>query len=138
MCSDYFRRLKTIFVPTNLTLQSTSAPPRRVEPSSDGVFSQCQNLWLQSSGSDCFTTQSRSEKGRVVAKRSVQSRPWSSGPRALQSRGSAKGVLYNPLFCPLALRFASCLPARLTHPGVQVLFGKGKTVEYVQGLRGMS
>lgn len=91
MCSDYFRRLKTIFVPTNLTLQSTSAPPRRVEPSSDGVFSQCQNLWLQSSGSDCFTTQSRSEKGRVWRKGVCRVGPGPQGPGLCRAGAQLKG-----------------------------------------------
>lgn len=140
MCSAYLRRLKIIFVPTNLTLQSTCAPPRCVEPSSDGAFLQCQNLWLRSFGSNCFTTQSRLEKGRVWRKRSVQSRRSSSGAQgSAERRLSRRGVIQSARSSALLpFPFASCLPARLTHPGVQVLFGKGKPVEYAQGLRGLS
>lgn len=68
----------------------------------------------------------------------MQGRQSSSGPGALQIRGlSLRGVIQSALL-------PSCLSLRIlssgtTHtiPGVQVFFGKG-TVEYVQGLRGMS
>ena len=68
----------------------------------------------------------------------MQSRLSSSGPGALQIGGlSLRGVIQSALL-PSCL-FLRILSSGTTHtiPGVQVFFGKG-TVEYVQGLRGMS
>lgn len=74
-----------------------------------------------------------------MVRRSVQrAGPRPRGPGLCRAGAQPEGcyTIRSSALSPFPLHLASQHDSPI--PGVQVLFGKGKTVEYEQGLRGMS